>query len=168
MATAFAAKHSGRVRGMVLLAPAIGYGSTPREEADAKLRSRLAQLRELGVTGLADTRSKALVSKKASCEAVELIRWNMLRLSSEGYAQAARMLSTGDIIDAARQYSGPVLVACGTEDTITPEQKCKQAAAAFANGRYVGLDGLGHASHIEDPLAVNQTIAEFLMGLPND
>lgn len=168
MATAFAAKHPGRVRGMVLLDPAIGYGASPREEAEAKLRARLEQLNELGVAGLAETRSVALVSKDASQDAIELVQWNMRHLSPSGYSQAAQMLATADLLNHARAFPGQVLIACGTEDTITPEVKCRRVAEVFQRGSYAGLPGLGHASYIEGPIAVNQKIVEFSMGLPNE
>jgi pimeloyl-ACP methyl ester carboxylesterase len=168
MATAFAAKHPGRVRGMVLLDPAIGYGASPREEAEAKLKTRLKQLNELGLAGLAETRSVALVSKDASQDAIELIQWNMRHLSPSGYTQAARMLAAADLLRDAKAFPGQVLIACGTEDTITPEDKCRRVAEVFQRGSYAGLPGLGHASYIEDPIAVNQKIDEFDMGLPND
>lgn len=168
MAAAFAGEQSDRVRGMVLLDPAIGYGALPREEASAKLNSRLSQLDELGIEGLVTTRATALVSDKASAEAIELIRWNMKRLSVGGYTQAARMLATSDLLREAKAYNSTVLVACGTEDRITPEENCRQVAKAFSGGQYLGLEGLGHASYVEDPDVVNQRIAEFYTGIQND
>lgn len=168
VATAFAARHPDRVRGMVLLNPAIGYGASPREEARVKLNSRLSQLNELGIEGLATTRATALVSDKASPEAVELIRWNMTQLSPNGYTQAARMLVSSDLLKDAKTFKPKVLVACGTEDRITPEENCRQVASAFSRGQYLALQGLGHASYIEAPHVVNQRIAEFYMGMQND
>jgi len=168
MATAFAARHPDRVRGMVLLDPAIGYGALPREEASARLDSRLSQLKDLGIEGLARTRASALVSDRAGQEAIGLIRWNMMRLSPDGYTQAARMLAASNLLKDAKFFKSRVFVACGTEDRITPEESCRQVALAFAQGQYLGLQGLGHASYIEAPPVVNERIAEFYMGTQND
>jgi pimeloyl-ACP methyl ester carboxylesterase len=128
----------------------------------------LKQLKELGVAGLAESRSHDLVSGNASPETVELIQWNMKYLSLPGYTQAAHMLAAANLLGDATAFPGQVLVACGTEDTITPEEKCRRVASAFRYGNYKGLPGLGHASYIEDPAKVNQEIAEFYLGLPND
>lgn len=167
MASAFAAKHPDRVSGMVLLDPAIGYGGSTREEAEVKLNARLSQLLDQGVEGFAETRSAALVSGNASQEAIDLIRWNMTQLLPAGYTQAARMLATSDLLGDATGFPGKVLVECGTEDRITPEEKCRLVASAFLRGQYVGLQGLGHASYVEAPQVVNQHIAEFHRGLQN-
>jgi pimeloyl-ACP methyl ester carboxylesterase len=162
MAAAFAAKHSDRVNGMILLDPASGYGSLPHEVADAKLNYRLQQLRELGIEGLAKRRSKALVSPQGPPEAIELSEWNMRHLSAAGYTQAARMLAGADLISDARNFHGKVLVACGSADEITPEDQCRRVAEAFSDAQYRTLPGLGHASYIEDPKAVNRTISDFM------
>ena len=168
MAAAFAARHPDRVRAMVLLDPATGYGSLPHEQGIAKLNSRLSQLGDLGIEGLARTRAGALVSDRASPEAIELIRWNMTKLSHGGYSQAAQMLAGADLLQDAKVFKSRVLVACGTEDRITPEADCREVALAFARGQYLGLQGLGHASYIEAPRVVNHRIAEFYMGTQND
>lgn len=165
MATAFAAERPKRVDGMVLLNPATGYGAAPREEADRILQARLDQIERLGVEGFAENRAGALVSGSAPPEAVDLIRWNMRRLSSAGYTQAAQMLASANLLEDAPSFPGPTLVACGARDTITPEAKCRQVADAFPRGRYTSLPRLGHISYIEDPPAVNRILTEFQAGL---
>src|SRR5437762_7951854 len=51
MASAYAAARPERVRSMVLLGPAGGYGDWPAAEREAKLAERLAQIDELGPAG---------------------------------------------------------------------------------------------------------------------
>ena len=161
MATAFAAQHGDRVRAMVLLDPAIGYGDAPPEVAEQKLSARLKHLSELGIEGLAKTRAHALVSSDAPAEAIDLIRWNMRRLLPAGYVQAAHMLSHSDLLRDAACCSNRVLVASGAADTITPPDACRRVAAAFPNAHYDLLPGLGHASYVENPVMVNRRLAEF-------
>src|SRR6266850_953460 len=55
MAGAYAAAHPERVRGMVLLGPAGGYGALA--DKDERLRGRLEELERLGPEGLAEKRS---------------------------------------------------------------------------------------------------------------
>src|SRR5439155_6369272 len=78
MAGAFAAAHPERVRSMLLLGPAGGYGDLADREA--KLAERLRQLDELGPEGLAEQRSPTLVAKGSPPIALELVRWSQRRV----------------------------------------------------------------------------------------
>jgi pimeloyl-ACP methyl ester carboxylesterase len=53
-----------------------------------------------------------------------------------------------------------VLVVCGTLDTVTPEAGCREVARAYPKGEYRPLEGLGHVSHMEDPVLLNAILAE--------
>ncbi|HYT48468.1 MAG TPA: alpha/beta hydrolase, partial [Burkholderiales bacterium] len=64
--------------------------------------------------------------------------------------------------DDAKLYGKKVLVACGSEDVITPEAGCKAVATAFPKAAYRSLAGLGHAPHVEDPARINAMIREFV------
>jgi pimeloyl-ACP methyl ester carboxylesterase len=161
MATAYAAAHPERVRDMVLLGPAGGYGHMPSEEREAKLRERLQQLDELGPEGLAQQRSPTLVAAGSPPAALELVRWSQRRIRPAGYRQAVHCLAQGQLAQDARRYGKKVLVACGTEDIVTPEAGCKAIARAFPRGEYRSLERIGHAPHIEAPELVNELIAAF-------
>jgi pimeloyl-ACP methyl ester carboxylesterase len=161
MAGAYAAAHPERVRSMLLLGPAGGYGELPEPEREAKLAERLRQLDELGPEGMAEQRSPTLVAKGSPPVALELVRWSQRRVRPQGYRQAVYCLAQGRLAADARRYAKKVLVACGSEDIITPEAGCKAIARAFARGEYRTLDGIGHAPHVEAPEQVNQMIAAF-------
>ena len=156
MAAAYAAAHPERVRSMLLLGPAAGHGGDKK-----KLEERLKQLDDLGPEGLAEKRSPTLVAASSPPIALELVRWSQRRIRPDGYRQAAHCLANGRLADDARQFRKKVLVACGTEDIITPEAGCKAIAAAFPKAEYRSLAGLGHAPHVEDPARINAMIAEF-------
>ncbi len=160
MASAYAAAHPERVRSMVLLGPAAGYGGLA--DRDEKLRGRLAQLEELGPEGMARERSPTLVAKGSPPFALELVRWSQRRIRPQGYRQAVHCLAQGRLADDARRFPKKVLVACGSEDIITPEASCKPLAAAFPRAEYRTLAGLGHAPHIEAPELINGLIAGFV------
>jgi len=55
-----------------------------------------------------------------------------------------------------------VLVACGSEDSITPEAGSKAIAAAFPRAEYRTLAGVGHAPHIEAVDRVNELVTGFV------
>jgi pimeloyl-ACP methyl ester carboxylesterase len=160
MAGAYAAAHPERVRSMVLLGPAGGYGDLADREA--KLTERLRQLDELGPAGLAEQRSPTLVAKGSPPIALELVRWSQRRIRPQGYRQAVYCLAQGRLAADARRYGKKVLVACGAEDIITPEAGCKAIARAFPRGEYRTLDGIGHAPHVEAPERINDLIAGFV------
>jgi pimeloyl-ACP methyl ester carboxylesterase len=161
IAGSFAAQAADRVTRLLLLDPARGYGSAPAETRASKLDQRLAAMEKLGPAEHARQRSAALLGPNASQAARELVIWNASRIDRAGYAQAARMLAQADLCADAPRYEGPVLVACGSEDQITPEAACREVARAFPSAKYRSLAGLGHVSYIDDPTAVNELLIGF-------
>jgi len=160
MAAAYAAAHPERVRSMVLLGPAGGYGGLP--DKDQKLRGRLEELDRLGPEGLAEQRSPTLIAKGSPPFALELVRWSQRRIRPQGFRQALHCLAQGRLAEDARRFPKKVLVACGDEDVITPETGCKAIAAAFPRAEYRTLAGVGHAPQIEAAETVNELIAQFV------
>src|SRR5262245_37274077 len=156
MAGAYAAAHPERVRSMILLDPAAGHAGD-----ESRQRERLRQFEELGPEGLAEKRSPTLVGKNAPREAIELMAWTQRRIRPQGYRQAIHCLTFGNLALDARKFAKKVLVACGSEDIVTPEASCKTVAAAFPRGEYRSLPGLGHVPHIEAPETVNALIRAF-------
>jgi pimeloyl-ACP methyl ester carboxylesterase len=154
MATAYAAAHPERVRGMILLGPAGGYAGD-----QARTEERLRQFDELGADGLAEKRAPTVVAKGSPPIALELSRWTQRRVTRATYRKAVYCLGQGNLALDARKFPKKVLVACGTEDVITPEAGCKAIAAAFPRAEYRSLPGLGHVPHIEAPETVNQLIS---------
>ena len=155
VACAYAARHADQVERLVLLNPARGYRNAPPELRRQKLDERLALMERLGPLEHARQRGPALLGPNASDDARALVIWNSSQLHTSAYAQAARMLAAGDLAEDAKRYPGPVLVACGSEDRITPEKACRLIAAEFARADYHSLPGLGHASYIDSPELVN-------------
>lgn len=156
MAGAYARRHPERVRAMLLISPAAGYGGDRRI-----LDERLKQLDELGPEGMAEKRSPTLLGSAARPGALEVVRWSQRRIRPAGYRQAAHCLANGRLAEDARHFPKRVLVVCGTEDRITPEAGCKAVAQAFPKSEYRSLPGLGHVAHIEDPAQLNPLIAAF-------
>ncbi len=161
MAASYATRHAARVAGMLLFNAAGGHGPLVQRERAEKLSARLAMLERLGPAGMAANPSPGLLSEGASPIARALAAWSTARLRPDGYAQAARMLSTGHLADDARRYAGPVRVIGASADTITPPAACRAIAAAFPRGEYAELAGVGHLAYIEDPQAVDGLIAAF-------
>ncbi|HUQ75773.1 MAG TPA: alpha/beta hydrolase, partial [Burkholderiales bacterium] len=105
-----------------------------------------------------ERRSPTLLAKASPPIALELVRWSQRRIRPQGFRQALHCLAQGHLIEDAPRFQKKVLVACGTEDVITPEAGCKAIAQAFPRSRYVSLPGLGHVPQIEAPETVNDLI----------
>ena len=157
MAGAYAAAHPERVRSMILLDPAAGHAGD-----ESKQRERLRQFEELGPEGLAEKRSPTLFGKGSPPEAVELMRWTQRRIRPQGYRQAVHCLTHGRLAEDARKFQKKVLVACGSEDIVTPEASCKAVAAAYPRSEYRSLAGVGHVPHLEVPETVHALIRGFV------
>jgi pimeloyl-ACP methyl ester carboxylesterase len=157
MGTAYAAAHAERVRSLLLLGPAGGYGGDEK-----RIGERLKQFDELGAEGLAEKRSPTLVGVGAPAIALELVRWTQRRVRPDGFRQAIHCLGAGMLAQDAQRFHKKTLVACGVEDVITPEPDCKAIARAFPKAAYRSLPGLGHAPHIEAPETINALAREFV------
>jgi pimeloyl-ACP methyl ester carboxylesterase len=158
-AAAYVRVHGDRVRQMILISPTSGYGGADEATRAEKREGRFKMLAEIGPEGMAEQRSPSLFGKKMTPEALALARWSQSRVHPAGFRQAVWCLDSGRHAEDARHYAKPVLVVCGTEDTVTPEAGCKKVAAAYPKGEYRALPGLGHISHVEDPALLNGIIA---------
>lgn len=161
---ASAARSDARIRRLVLVSPAIGYGAAARAEARAKVRAeRLATLDELGIAGMAARRAGRLVSERASGHARQWVRWNMARLNEGGYRQAVELLCNADLL-ADLPPAVPVRVACGALDAVTPPAACEEVARR-CGVPLEWVDDAGHAGYVEQPQAVAALLAgEALAG----
>lgn len=157
IATAAAATQPTRVRELLLLAPARGYGAVSPEERLDKLQSRLATLHKLGIAGMAKARSAALLAPNASQALLDMASSLMAQLNERGYTQASTMLAHGDIAADLGQVTCPVRVAVGSLDAITPPSACAKVALQ-AKTHLVDLGAIGHLCALEAPNAVNSLI----------
>ncbi|PCI53963.1 MAG: alpha/beta hydrolase [Alphaproteobacteria bacterium] len=162
VAASFARQWPDLVHKLILVNPALGYGRRSKSEKQAVIQQRVDQIDNLGADGIAASRAANLLSANASEDALALVQHNMRRLSGPGYKQAACMLAQGDLLEDAGHYRGPVMVICGTKDTITPPEGAKLVAATYTNGIYFDLKGAGHASYIEKHYEFNKLIKYFV------
>lgn len=160
---ASAAQTDARIRRLVLVSPAIGYGAPERTDARAKVRAeRLATLDDLGIAGMAAKRAGRLVSDGASEHARQWVRWNMARLNDHGYRQAVELLCNADLL-ADLPPPMPVRVACGALDVVTPPAACEEVARRCGVPLEL-VDDAGHAGYVEQPQAVAALLRESLAG----
>ena len=161
IAGAFAAARPDRVVALVLLSPAGGYDLADASKREARLTGRLARLARLGPQGLAADLPAGMLSQRASAEARSLAAWSTTRIRPDGYAQAARTLACGRLIEDAEKYTGPALVIAGTEDRITPPAGSERIARAFQDGTFRLLEGAGHLCYLDAPAVISSAITDM-------
>jgi pimeloyl-ACP methyl ester carboxylesterase len=153
IASALAARHPGRVARLALLGASAGFRSKPAEERARVLAMRADSIRDGGL-GLAEGRWQRLVAADAPAEVGTLLRRVLAATHPRGMLQAARAIDAADLIaDFAPRIAAPTLVACGTEDAVNPVPVSQAIAAAVPDARLEILQGVGHISKLEAPLA---------------
>ena len=168
MAGAYAAAHPDRVRSLTLASCAVGHASLDPAERARLLNSRLADVRDLGARGMADKRGPRLVTPQAPEPVRAAVIETMGAVDPHGYAQAARMLSAGDMFaDLARLPPGlPVQVVCGAQDVITPPAINARVADALRTTRpdtpFTQIPDAGHAVYLEQPAAFDAVLRTFI------
>ena len=154
IAAAAARAQPARVAGLVLFAPARGYGQADPAERERRRSERLAALQQHGPAGLAERRAPAMLSPGANADLIGYVRSLMARVSPVGYTQATEMLAQGDIDADLATWRGPLAVASGEADRITPPESCRDIAAR-AGVDWTNLGAVGHGCPLEAPQRAN-------------
>lgn len=163
IAARFAAEHGARIEALSLASCAIGHANHDPAERQRLLDGRLNDVRDLGKRGMAEKRGPRLLTPQADPQTIRFAVDIMASANPRGYAQAARMLSQGDMLaDIARiDPAIPVQVIYGAEDVITPPAANLKAAAARAGISVVAIPAAGHLVYVEQPKAFNSAITSF-------
>ncbi|MDM0115165.1 alpha/beta hydrolase [Variovorax sp. J22R133] len=151
---------AARIKQLLLISPASGYGAAARTDAGVRVRAqRFATLEEIGIAGMAAQAHARLLSANASESARQWVRWNMARLNEAGYSQAVELLCGADLL-ADLPPPMPVRVACGALDVVTTPQSCREVATQ-CGVKLELIEKAGHASYVEQP----QAVAALLRGV---
>ncbi|WP_300303328.1 alpha/beta fold hydrolase [Ferrovibrio sp.] len=161
MAARFAVLHPARVLRLALSSIAAGHAALAAKERERLLAQRLEDVAVLGARGMAEKRGPRLLGPEAVPQMVRAVVDTMAAIRSDGYAQAARMLSIGDIrADIATLPAAlPVQVIYGDADVITPPARNLEIASLRPDMPVHVIAGAGHALYLEKPDAFNAAIA---------
>jgi pimeloyl-ACP methyl ester carboxylesterase len=78
------------------------------------------------------------------------------------------VVSREPVYDQLEKISIPTLIIVGDQDVATPIIKAERMHARIPDSKLVVIPGAGHTSTVEEPLAVNEALKQFLGTLEND
>ena len=164
VAARFAAAHPERILTLTLASCALGHARLPETERSRLLASRIDDVRTLGPRGMAEKRGPRLLGPDASPAAINAVIDVMAAIDPRGYAQAARMLSGGDMLaDLARiPPSIPVQIVYGLADVITPPEVNLRAARTRPAASIATIERAGHAHYVEASGRFNDIVERFV------
>src|SRR5262245_14409626 len=164
MAASFAVLNPERVLSLTLCSIAAGHATLPADERRKLLDQRVGDIAALGPRGMAEKRAPRLLGPAAPSSALQRVVDTMASLKPEGYGQAARMLSTGDIEADIRQFPAklPGQIIYGDGDVITPPARNQKIAALWPAAAVHVIAGAGHALYLEQPQQFNSILADFI------
>lgn len=152
IAGAFAASRPERVTRVLFASPALGHGRA-RGDLSPEAASRIAALEAEGAEAFAAARAARLLHRGEPA-ALEAVRAMMASVKLPGYAQASRMLASGDLLADAARIGAPADVICGAEDAVTPPEGARRLFAALPRaGALTLVPEAGHALATEAPEA---------------
>ena len=99
---------------------------------------------------------------------VAAVRGVVERTPPAGIAAAQRgMAARPDVTDMLPTIELPTLVLVGEFDSISPPAEMKEIAAAIPGAEFVVIPRAGHMTTMEEPVAVNMALNQFLDKLPS-
>ena len=157
----FAAVFPARVDRLVLI------DTTPRytDEMRGMWAVRAAQARKDGVKSLIPGLLDIWFTKEFVTQnppAVRYVRAAFEHCPNEAYARACEALAAADLRQLTPKITAPTLVVCGEQDIPSFIDAARWLNANIANSHLAWLKPARHASILEQPLAFQRMLREFL------
>ncbi len=164
MAASFAADRPKRILSLTLASIAGGHAKLPAADREKQLAQRIGDVAALGAREMAEKRGPRLLGRDATPVMIRRVVDTMASIRPDGYAQAARMLASGDVkADIARlPASMPVQILYGDADVITPPARNIEIAATRPLAPVHVIPGAGHAVYLEKPAQFNDVVSRFI------
>ena len=163
VALAFFRNYPGAVRALVL---SDTRASADTEEARQKRLSFAERAEREGVTAIGEDMIPLLLGSTTLATRPDLnerIRTMIERNSPAGVAAAQRGMA--ERLDSTYILVGidcPTLILVGSEDTLTPVAEAEALRNGIPHSQLQVIPNAGHLPNIEQPLAFNQAVGEFL------
>jgi pimeloyl-ACP methyl ester carboxylesterase len=167
---AFAAKYPERVERLILASCACGYRIPRGSKLPGSVGNRIDELELLGPDAFAAERAPRLVFEPLlNPGVVALVQRAMSQVDRGGYAQAVRMLASGDLPALMARVRADAGFIIGINDRVTPEQQTLDASRAWgeANGKspkIIRINQAGHAVYLQKPQDFIEALAALGAG----
>ena len=167
VALAFARRHPGRLRALVL-------ADTKAEPDDAQARAGREQMialaRDNTARAVIDRMLPRLVGEETAelrTDVVEEVRAIAAAQRSAGIIGALEALrDRPDATPGLAHVKVPTLVVVGSQDVLTPPAYAEVLADEIPDAMLVEIPGAGHLSNLEQPELFNAALRAFLQELP--
>jgi 3-oxoadipate enol-lactonase len=163
VALQFWRKYAARLAGLILC-DTRATADTP--DAAAARRTMAARVLREGVAPLTETMLPKLfaeTTRQWQPHVVEGLRDVFDGGNPRGIAAAARgMAERPDMTAALTEICCPTLVIVGQKDVISPPAEMGAIARAIPGAKFIDIPAAGHMAPLENPIAVNAAIAEFI------
>lgn len=173
---AFAANFPEKVDRLILASCACGYRIPQGSKLPANVGNRIEELELQGSAAFAAQRAPRLVFEpRLNPQIVTRVQEAMSQVERGSYAQAVRMLASGDLPALMTRVRAETGFIIGINDRVTPEQQTLDAALAWGKAtgkrpKIIRINQAGHAVYLQKPqdfiealaaLSTDKTIAEI-------
>jgi pimeloyl-ACP methyl ester carboxylesterase len=160
----YARNYPQAVKSLTLISCAQGGGTLPGTTLKATHQARIDELQALGADTFSKARAPRLVYQAiANPGLVAQVQAAMATVTLPGYAQAVRMLASGDLAADCAEISTPTTVIVGAEDVVTPPEQSRRAHDALRTPRgYYEIPACGHALPLQAPREAAQILQSLV------
>ena len=165
---AHARAHPDRLASLTLASCAQGGGLAPGGVLAPEHQARIDDLTRLGADTFARARAPRLIHQPdANPALVAQVAASMASVTMPGYAQAVRMLASGDLAADCAAVTLPAAVIVGAGDIVTPPDQSRRAHEALPNPQGLTLvPACGHALPQQAPRALAETLTAQALCAP--
>ncbi len=163
VALAFARRHPGRLRGLIL---ADTKAEADSAEARAGRDKMIAFVRENSAADVVEQLLPKLLgetTRTTNPAVADKVRSIGTPQTKDGVAAAlAALRDRPDATPGLATIQVPTLVIVGTEDTLTPPAVAKALAGGIRGAMLTEIPGAGHLSNLEAPSEFNAAVQKFV------
>lgn len=168
VAQEFAVAQQNRLHSLTLSATSPAFGRRDADFQKSFVEKRLAPL-TAGITmsDLATELIGKMMSADADASGRRLAHDCMANVPVEVYRAAIECIITFEQRTNLPNIRVPTLAIAGETDTTAAATMMEKMAAKIPGCRYVCLPKVGHLAYLEDPLAFNSVLSDFLLTVSN-
>ncbi len=166
VAQEFSVNNQDRLLSLTLSATSPAFGNPDGDFQKKFVDARLAPLNNGStMADLAEELVVTMMSPDADPHGKQLAFDCMSDVSTETYRAAIKCIVSFEQRKNLPHIKVPTLVISGEKDTNAPASMMEKMSTKIPNSRYVCLPGLGHLANLEDPLAFDAALSDFIRPL---